>query len=158
MNKVLVGVISDTHLTEIDDRIVNLYDRYLSHCDLVIHAGDIVNDEVLSIIKKPTYAVKGNMDVFSTLPIKRTIEILNKKIGIIHGYGAPSGIEERILKEFNDVHCIVYGHTHMPKSEIRDGVLLFNPGSPFDKRWAEKNSVGYLEITEESIKGIIKEL
>ncbi|GAB4438197.1 MAG: metallophosphoesterase family protein [bacterium] len=158
MSKILAGVISDTHLNGIEEKLIRLYDNYLAHCDYIIHAGDLVADEVISFFKKPVFAVRGNMDFNSKLPVKRTVEILNKKIGIIHGYGAPEGIEDRIAKEFKDVNCIVYGHTHNPKSELINGVLFFNPGSPFDRRWSDRCSLGYLEIDEKGIKGIIKEV
>lgn len=158
MSKIIVGVISDTHLNGVEARFISLINQNFTHCDCVIHAGDIVNDDILSIIDKPVYAVRGNMDFSSKLPIKRVITILNKKIGIIHGYGHPDGIQQRIKKEFQDVDCIVYGHTHTPKNDIIDGILFFNPGSPFENRWASQKSIGYLEIDEKGINGIIKEL
>lgn len=158
MSKIIVGVLSDTHLKVVDEKIIQLYEKHLNHCDYIIHAGDLVTDEIVSVFKQPVFAVRGNMDFNSQLPLKRTVEILNKKIGIIHGYGFPAGIEQRIIKEFDKVDCIVYGHTHLPKLETIKCVLFFNPGSPFDKRWTDKNSLGYLEISEEGIKGVIKEL
>ncbi len=160
MNKVLVGVFSDTHLNNVNNRFISLVNENFAHCNCTIHAGDIVNDDILSVIEMPVYAVRGNMDFSSKFPIKRVITILNKKIGIIHGYGHPDGIQERIKREFenDNLDCIVFGHTHCPQNEVIDGILFFNPGSPFENRWASKKSIGYLEINENSINGIIKEL
>jgi len=158
MNKVIVGVISDTHLTSPEEKFANLIKEHFSHCDCIIHAGDIVDDDILTIIDKPLYAVRGNMDFSSKLPIKRTVTIMNKKIGVIHGYGHPDGIQLRIKKEFDEVDCIVYGHTHASSCEVIEGVIFFNPGSPFDNRHSSKKSVGYLEIDENGIKCVIKEL
>ncbi|MBW2649122.1 MAG: metallophosphoesterase family protein [Deltaproteobacteria bacterium] len=58
------------------------------------------------------------------------------------------------MREFEDVECIVYGHTHRAMNEVRDGILLFNPGSPTDQRFAKHNSVGILDV-EEQITGRI---
>lgn len=155
MNKITVGVLSDTHLQCVEERFIKLIDEHFVNCDMVIHAGDIVNDELLKIFNKPVYAVRGNMDFFSHLPVKRCVKILNKNIGIIHGFGHPLGIEERISKEFENVDCIVYGHTHTPRCEFINNILFFNPGSPFDKRYANKNSIGILEITDYQVIGKI---
>ncbi len=91
MNKTLIGVISDTHLSAVDDIFLKLCETYFSHCDYVIHAGDLVSDDILLVIKKPVIAVRGNMDFRSTLPLKRVLEVDGRKIGVIHGYGAPQG-------------------------------------------------------------------
>ena len=49
---------------------------------------------------------------------------------------------------------IVFGHSHSPVNELRDGILFFNPGSPTDKIFAKYNSYGILTINKE-IKGEI---
>lgn len=38
----------------------------------------------------------------------------------------------------------VYGHTHQPKVEWQEGVLLFNPGSAGPKRFHLPRAVGLL--------------
>lgn len=156
--EILIGVVSDTHLSKDDGRFTALIDKYFKDCHLIIHAGDITNEDIFLSTKKEIIAVKGNMDFFSGLPSKKKLNILGKEIGIIHGYGAPSGIRERIRKEFEKVDCIVYGHTHSPYNGYEEGILFFNPGSAFDKRWAPKNTIGYLFITEDRIEGKIEEI
>ncbi|MDO9515391.1 MAG: metallophosphoesterase family protein [Syntrophales bacterium] len=154
-----IGVISDTHLNISDDRLEKIVEDHFHDVALVLHAGDIVNLEVLDVFRgKEVYAVSGNMDhapVREIFPEKRVVEIEGRRIGLIHGWGAPSGLEEKILREFEDVECIVYGHTHRAMNEVKGGVLFFNPGSPTDRRFARHNSVGILEIGEEIVGTII---
>jgi hypothetical protein len=63
-------------------------------------------------------------------------------------------MEKEIIKEFEDIDCLVYGHTHQAENKMIDGVLFFNPGSPTDRRFAMYNSIGILE-TGEKITGEI---
>jgi len=154
-----IGVISDTHLKISDDRLEKIVEDHFHDVDLVLHAGDIVDLEVLDVFKdKEVYAVSGNMDpdsVREVFPRKQILEIGGRRIGLIHGWGSPSGLEEKILREFEDVECIVYGHTHRAVNEVIDGVLLFNPGSPTDRRFARHKSVGILDVGEEIVGTII---
>jgi len=154
-----IGVISDTHLNNFDDRLEKIAEDHFHDVGLILHAGDIVDLTVLDVFNgKEIYAVSGNMDpdsVREVFPRKRVVEIEGWRIGLIHGWGSPSGLEEKILLEFEDVACIVYGHTHQTMNEVRDGVLLFNPGSPTDRRFARHNSVGILDIGEGIVGTII---
>ena len=154
-----IGVISDTHLNVSDDRLEKIVEDYFHDVDLILHAGDIVDLDVLDVFKdKKVYAVSGNMDhdsVKEVFPEKRILEIEGRRIGLIHGWGSPFGLEEKVIREFENVECIVYGHTHRAMNEVRDGILLFNPGSPTDRRFAKHNSVGILAVEEEITGRII---
>lgn len=153
-----VGVISDTHLGGFDRRLEEIFKEHFSEADLILHAGDIVELPVLEIFKgKEVVAVSGNMDqegVRAVLPRKRLLTIGEFRIGLIHGWGSPVGIEDRLKREFEEIHCLVYGHTHSAVNEMREGVYYFNPGSPTDGRFTGIASVGMLEIGNE-IKGKI---
>jgi hypothetical protein len=46
------------------------------------------------------------------------------------------------------VHAIIFGHSHIPYCAYHGGVLLFNPGSPTDKRRNEYFSFGVIETGE----------
>jgi putative phosphoesterase len=157
-----VGVLSDIHLTRDDGRIRSILDQHLSDVDVIFLCGDFTSMEIYSIFAdKEVIAVAGNMDdyeVKSSLPIKRVVELNGFKFGIIHGYGPPVHIEERIAKEFDDVDCIVYGHTHSAMNKKIGDTMFFNPGSPTDKRFAAFNSVGILNVTEDRIDGKIIQL
>lgn len=149
-----IGVLSDTHLHNPDDSLPQGVLSLLEGVDMILHAGDITHPSVVDFLETiaPTHAVRGNMDdpnLHGTLPVKRVVEAGAFRIGLIHGWGAPNGLEERVEKEFDDVHCIVYGHTHYPVCHERNNVLFFNPGSPTDRRWAPFRSVGILHVSDE---------
>ena len=47
--------------------------------------------------------------------------------------------------------AVIYGHSHVPKQEEREGVLYFNPGSAGPKRFRLPVTVGKLFLGERSI-------
>jgi len=147
----LIGVISDTHLRgkPVPEGILEV----LSGSDIILHAGDILELAVLDELSRvaTTVAVRGNMDHGETeraLPEKRVLELSGFKIGLTHGYGAPSGITWKVRSMFDSVDCVVFGHTHHPLVKERGGTLFFNPGSPTDRMFASRNTVGFLELTD----------
>ena len=157
-----VGVISDSHLRDSAGSILFLEEliaSYLKPIDVLLHAGDLVGPGLLDHFEDfPVYAVRGNMDPATIdLPIKRIVQIGAVRIGLIHGWGPPDGLEQAILNEFSDnkLDCLVYGHTHRPVCHHRNGLLFFNPGSPTDKRGMKSYSVGLLEIAGTEIRGQI---
>jgi putative phosphoesterase len=158
---VKIGVISDTHLTSCDERLTRLLKDHFRDVDLILHAGDLVDIRVLdSFAGKEVKAVCGNMDLPSvrqSLPKKLVLDLNNYKVGLIHGWGMPFGIESKLLKEVGRLDCLVYGHTHRATNTVKDGILFFNPGSAMDTRFASRNTVGMLEIGE-GIRGEIIEL
>jgi uncharacterized protein len=160
-SEVKIGVISDTHLTSCDERLRGLLKDYFRDADLILHAGDLVDIRVLDAFAgKDVKAVCGNMDLPSvrqSLPKKLILDINNYKVGLIHGWGMPFGIEGKLLKEVGRVDCLVYGHTHRPANALKDGILFFNPGSATDTRFASRNTIGMLEIGD-GIRGEIIEL
>lgn len=70
------------------------------------------------------------------------------KIGVVHGDGIRKTTEQRARDSFEgeNVDIIVFGHSHQPLMRETDGVTLFNPGSPTDKRREPQYSFGLLEI------------
>jgi putative phosphoesterase len=153
-----IGVISDTHLHDCSPELERIHATYFKDVDMILHAGDVVEAGVLdAFLPKRIEAVAGNMDLPSArnqFPIKKTIGVDGFRIGLIHGWGRPDGIEERIRKEFTTIDCLVYGHTHRPANHVVNGVLFFNPGSLTEKHYTKANSLGILEITDE-IRGTI---
>ena len=49
------------------------------------------------------------------------------------------------------VDCAVYGHSHIPMIEQVDGTILFNPGSPTDRRWGPHFGLGLIHVSAEKI-------
>lgn len=154
-----IGVISDTHLSEPNERLYRLTKQTFADADVILHAGDLVSLEVLQVFSgKQVLSVHGNMDrreVVARLPVKDILTVGRMRIGLIHGWGAPGGIEERITSRFTDVDAIVYGHTHKAANHRKDGILYFNPGA-FSGTFimGRSRSVGMLTVTDR-IEGAI---
>jgi len=148
-----IGVLSDTHLHGFNQGgavIERLAQRYFRDARIILHAGDIVDPDVLlPLVDRRIYSVRGNLDPPRRgVPDRRIIEVGGFRIGLIHGWGTAEGLEEKVLGEFHaeDLDCLVFGHSHVPLCVRRDGLLLFNPGSPTDRRQAPFHSVGLLEL------------
>lgn len=156
-----IGVMSDTHLTVPSDELIEVIEGHFQDMDMIFHAGDIVGKEVLKAFSgRDLRAVSGNMDsaeIKDILPYKQVIEAGKFRVGLIHGAGAGACIEDKLVGEFEDVDCIVYGHTHSPANHLVDGVLLFNPGALVDRWYGKGGSFGILELND-TIKGTIIKL
>jgi len=157
-----IGVISDTHLSEPNERLYNLADHVFADADVILHAGDLINLDVLkAFTSKKVISVRGNMDrhgAAAKLPDKEIAAIDRFRIGLIHGWGSPWGIEDRIMGCFTNVDAIVYGHTHKSANHLKDGILLFNPGAFSGTFIMGRNcSVGILTVSD-TIRGTIIKL
>ncbi len=156
--KIKVGVISDTHLEDYDDKMRRKVAEHFGDADIILHAGDMVDLRVLKIFGgKEIKAVCGNMDNYSVREKfldHLLFEIKGFKFLLIHGWGSPWDIEERISAGFKDVNCIVYGHTHKPANHKKGNVLFFNPGSAVDRYFTSSKTMGILEI-DKDIEGRI---
>lgn len=154
-----IGVISDTHLGGYDERLARILHEPFRDVDMVLHAGDLVDAAVLDIFApREVRAVCGNMDppyVRDNLPEYLIMEIEGYKVALIHGWGMPFGIEKRLLDRVGMVDCLIYGHTHQPVNEKREGVLFFNPGSATDRRFATANTVGIISFGPEIASEIV---
>ncbi len=147
-----LGIIADTHLEHSTRELEELMAGPFHDVEMILHAGDITELVVLeAFTQKEIRVVCGNMDspaVRRQLPTQCTLQAGKFKIGLIHGWGGPQGIEERIRREFDGVDCIVYGHTHTPSQVKREGILFFNPGAFGGGFMLEKKSVGFLVLGE----------
>ena len=159
--KVKLGVISDTHLDDYDEKMKKSLADHFSDVDMILHAGDMVDLKVLKIFgDKDVRAVCGNMDPYAIrekYPEHLLLEIKGFRFLLIHGWGSPQGLEDKIAAKFKNVDCVVYGHTHKPANHVRDGILFFNPGSAADRSFNSSSTIGILEIDKE-IKGRIIEI
>ena len=148
--KIRIGVLSDTHLRRVSRDLREVCDRLLSDVDMVLHAGDFVSPEIIEFLSSDNFhGVHGNMDptdIKRRLPAKKVVELDPYRIGLIHGWGPSEGLEERICSEFQHVDAIVYGHSHRAANHLKDGVLLFNPGTATGFTYAGVHSIGILEL------------
>jgi hypothetical protein len=151
-----IAVLSDTHL-RVGKSLPDFVREHLTQVDLILHAGDLTQMGVLEELAcyAPVRAVRGNCDSWDvSLPERDIIECEGWKIGLVHGNtGRGSSTPERAYAEFKDtpVDLIVFGHSHTPFLEWRNGILLFNPGSPTDKRREPQYSFGLLDLQQGQI-------
>ena len=159
-----IGVISDTHIPDRADAIPKKILDDFKHVDMVIHAGDLVDIQVLDKLKSACPEVKavwGNMDpddVKRKLPEKLILKIGKHKIGVMHGYGAPKNLIEILANVFKSdkVDLVIFGHAHSGLNEKRGNVLFFNPGSPTDKVFSPYLSYGIIETNDKIEARLIK--
>ena len=156
-----IGVLSDTHIHQVSKDFTELLERRFSQVDVLFHVGDYTSPAVVDFLSsRDFYGVHGNMDPFSikaVLPEKKIVEISGFRFGLIHGWGSPRGLEERVLAQFNDVDVIVYGHSHRAMNELVQGVLLFNPGTASGFSSSGVHTIGILECGN-TVKGEIVDL
>ena len=156
-----IGVISDTHIPYFK-KLPDAIWQHFEGVELIIHAGDL---SILSVIDEletiaPVVAVQGNIEheeVMLKLPIKREIVVGHCRIGIVHILGDAKGRVRLARQEFPTVRVVVYGHSHIPDNQERDGLLLFNPGSATDRRRQPACSIGLLHIDDalQTVRGEI---
>ena len=152
----LIGLISDTH---IPDRMRELPEKVFEafkDVEMILHAGDVTSQEVIEKLEEiaPVTAIQGNTDriVGLNLPKTAVVEAEEHKIGVIHGEVYPRADTQQLhyLAKQLDVDILVSGHSHQPKVEKVEDVLLINPGSPTVPRLADR-TVMILEINKKEV-------
>jgi putative phosphoesterase len=120
---------------------------------LIVHAGDFVALPVLRQLQQlgEVIAVHGNVDdqeVRFALPARTEFEVLGFRIGIVHDPGSARARAARLRRWFPDADAVVFGHTHAPLHErASDGLQLFNPGSPTERRRAPERTMGVAYVS-----------
>ncbi len=151
MSAVRALVLADTHIRP--GRARRLPDAVyaeLERADVVLHAGDVLTHDLLDELSgfAPVHAVLGNNDtaLVGVLPQRLTVDVAGVAIAMVHDSGPAKGRAARMRRCFPDAAVVVFGHSHMPVAEQGvDGQLLFNPGSPTERRRAPHRTYGLLE-------------
>jgi len=148
-----IGVISDTHGLLRPEAVVAL-----RGADRIIHAGDIGNPAILERLSEiaPVTAVRGNVDQEAwaqSIPETNVLEVDGVSIYVLH-----------ILQKLDlkpraaGIDAVIYGHSHIPKQDIKDGVLYFNPGSAGPRRFQRPVTIGKLIVQEGKIRAEVVQL
>jgi hypothetical protein len=149
----ILGVISDTHgllRPEALDALLGV--------NRILHAGDVGTPEILEQLQTvaPVTAVRGNVDggdLASRLPLNEVIEIDGISIYMLHI------LEMLDLKpQAAGFAAVIYGHSHVPKIEEKNGVLYFNPGSAGPRRFKLPITVGKLMVDGKKLHAEIIDL
>lgn len=148
-----IGVISDTHGLLRPEALEAL--RGVEH---IIHAGDVGDPGILKELSEiaPVTAVRGNVDVgpwADALPETEVLEAGGASIYVIHN------LDKLDLKaEAAGLTAVIYGHSHVPRQEMKNGVLYFNPGSAGPRRFRLPISVGRLRVEGSRVEAEIVKL
>ena len=150
---VIIGVISDTHGLLRPEAVAALRGS-----DYIIHAGDIGHRDILTKLAEiaPVTAIRGNVDreVWARkIPPTNLLEVGGTTIYVLHNF------QELDLKpEVAGFAAVVFGHSHVPKQEMKNGVLYFNPGSAGPMRFQLPVTIGRLKVQDGRVSGEIVEI
>ncbi|MCB9068163.1 MAG: metallophosphoesterase family protein [Calditrichae bacterium] len=148
-----IGCISDTHGLLRPQAIAAL-----EGSDIILHAGDVGVAKILDSLQKiaPVYAVRGNVDYgegLSNLPITEVVEFAKQHFYMIH-----------ILDDLDidpaaaGMEMVIYGHSHIPSIEERNGVIFLNPGSAGRRRFDLPVTVAQILIRDGKLEPVIIDL
>jgi putative phosphoesterase len=126
--------------------------------DRIIHAGDVGSPEILEKLASiaPVVAVRGNVDKAAwalNLPETEVLELAGTSIYVLHDLA-----QLDLKPKAAGFSVVVSGHSHIPKQEMRDGVLYFNPGSAGPRRFKLPVTVGKLVLENGGVRGEILNL
>jgi len=147
-----LAIVSDTHLPRGARVIPAACIERMRAADAILHAGDFMQPEVLADLRAlgpPVHAVAGNVDspeLHVELPATRVVRVEGVSIAMLHDSGPAGGRFERLRRRFPDAQAVVFGHSHLPLLEARDGFAIFNPGSPTERRRAPRHTMGMATV------------
>lgn len=119
-----IGLCADTH-----GLVRPALLRALAGCDLILHAGDVGGDQVAEALAAlaPLLLVRGNNDpARDDWPTHRDLDLAGCRVHLVH---------DRQDARPGAARIVVFGHSHRPSVEERDGRLWVNPGSAGPRRF-----------------------
>ncbi len=145
-----VLIISDVH-SDIDN-LLSCLKKESDTIDAVIFTGDgidVVEDVEFNYEHIKFYKVRGNTDYYSYEESEKIIELNGYKIFITHGneYGVKSTLG--LLKKKSkllEVDITIYGHTHISRIEIEDGIYYINGGCISKERISRENTYSIITL------------
>ena len=111
--------------------------------DEIWHLGDVCAPHLLLEIESvglPVTLVRGNCDAHFEWPLVVDLKRNGVRFRLVHI--PPARVPEK-------VDVLLHGHTHVPRNELKEGVLFLNPGCVTRPNRGAPPSVGRLEITSE---------
>ncbi|MFH1595850.1 MAG: metallophosphoesterase family protein [Pseudomonadota bacterium] len=141
-----IGVIADTHGLLRREAL-----KALRGVELIIHAGDVGGPEILEALRAlaPVYAVRGNTDrgdFGRSLPQTQVVQVGGVQLYVLHELfcldldPAAAGLA-----------AVIFGHSHRPHLERKDGVLYLNPGSAGPRRFTLPVTLALLNLQKKGL-------
>jgi putative phosphoesterase len=146
----ILGVLSDTHGLLRPEATT-----HFAGVDRIIHAGDLEDAETLRRLATiaEVIAVRGNCDRGKWACALREFEVFTLEghtVCVVHVLESLP-LDPRAA----GVSVVVFGHTHVPRHQVRDGVLYFNPGSAGPARRGKPATIGKLYLERDGVRGEI---
>jgi putative phosphoesterase len=148
-----IGIISDTH-----GLLRPEAEKALQGVDLIVHAGDVGEVDVLTRLKRiaPVFAVRGNVDTGTwaqELPLTTVVDCGGASFYVLHN------LRELDLKpEAAKFDFVISGHTHQAEQSERGGVVYLNPGSAGPRRFALPVTLAILDLDTKPWRAKLLEL
>ncbi len=145
-----IMVVSDTHKNF--QALKNAVDKN-KDMDLMIHLGDGEHEfgDVRSLNPTiPMIYIGGNVD-FGTHRMTHVVDAKGVKIFCTHGhlYNVHDGLDLLVQEaKKNGCKIALYGHTHLYRTEIVNGVFVMNPGSLDSPRNHNKPTYGVIQLSD----------
>jgi putative phosphoesterase len=156
----LAGVVSDTHGSASPtgrsfDFVSEFFQR--AGVDLILHAGDAGHVSVLERLERvaPVVAVRGNADphdLIETLPDRVWMQAGARSVLLLHGHHGKTALKAARGAADPAIDLIVFGHSHKPLIDWEGETILFNPGSPVERRWNPHFGLGLIRISDEKVE------
>ena len=134
-------LISDTHIPPRARDLPAPLWAAIETADVVVHAGDWVDVEVLERLEQRSARLIGcwgnndGPELRSRLPERADATLAGVRFTVVHETGAAAGREARMARAYPDTDVLVFGHSHIPwDTTAPNGLRLLNPGSPTDRR------------------------
>lgn len=148
-----IGVISDTHGVLRPEAL-----GALEGCERIIHAGDVGEESILQQLAEVgrVEAVRGNVDIepwANHLPENLVVEVGEAAVYVLHDL-ATLDLDPAAAS----IDAVIYGHSHRPDVDLRDGVLYLNPGSAGPRRFHLPVTVAVLTVSGRDLDAEIIEV
>ena len=149
----LIGVISDTH-----GLLRPEAEQCLAGVDHIIHAGDIGSPEIIPRLQSiaPTTAIRGNVDTQAwakAFPVWEAVTLAGRSIYVLHDIG-----ELDLDPVAAGFAMVIFGHSHQPSVETKDGVVFLNPGSAGPRRFRLPVGLATVGLTADAIRPELHQL
>jgi len=123
----------------------------------ILHAGDVGDIAILDALREiaPVTAIRGNVDTSGAcaeLPATDVVELGDKLFYLVH-----SVHDLDINPAAAGIAMVVSGHSHKASVQVRNGVVLFNPGSAGPRRFSLPVTVGFVTV-EDGVEASVMEL
>ncbi len=145
-------IVSDTHRKDANLEKVLAVEGPV---DRLIHLGDAEESEgsIQAMADCPVDIVCGNNDYLGNMPKEKEIRLGKYNVLLTHGHYYYVSLDTKMLARearARGFDIAMYGHTHRPRIEDKNGLVLLNPGSlSYPRQEGKEPSYIIMEIGED---------